>query len=218
MSILSTNRLQEKEEDEKKEVQQSLSPLSPLLPSIFNSFSSPLTNTSLLSSLNLQTLPPVSLAGISLRYLQDEFIAQCGGRNALENKSTTDLCNQYILPITQPYQCSFCDLLQAHHHYAYHHTADVFISHAWSYKFLDVIDILCDHFQGQDDVVIWFDVFSNNQHHGPMMDHNWWQTIFHDAMAKIGYMVMVLSPWEDPEPLKRAWCCIVHMIRNVGLR
>ncbi|CAK4794855.1 unnamed protein product, partial [Aphanomyces euteiches] len=42
-----------------------------------------------------------------------------------------------------------------------------FVSHAWSYLYLDVVDALDDFFQenGLDDAVaVWFCTFCNNQH------------------------------------------------------
>jgi len=34
----------------------------------------------------------------------------------------------------------------------------------------------------------------------------WWATTFARAVAEFGHTVLVLTPWDDPVPLKRSWC------------
>ena len=82
----------------------------------------------------------------------------------------------------------------------------VFISHAWKYEFLHVLDALEDHFEDEPDTIIWFDLFSNNQHKASDLPHEWWQTVFKSAIRDLGHTVMVMSPWNDPIPYTRAWC------------
>ena len=96
--------------------------------------------------------------GVRLSFF-NEFIQQCGGRDACIGKTTSDVCSEIIMKLTGSYACSVCDLLHALNHTAYAGKADVFISHAWKYHFLDVVDILEDHFKDRPDVIIWFDLF-----------------------------------------------------------
>jgi hypothetical protein len=42
--------------------------------------------------------------------------------------------------------------------------ATVFISHAHSYKFMDVISALKWHLRNEPETIVWFDLFSINQH------------------------------------------------------
>eukprot|EP01042_Synura_sphagnicola_P000244 gene244-252_t len=84
--------------------------------------------------------------------------------------------------------------------------AVVFISHAWKYIFLDVVEALQNHFRDEPDAVIWFDLFSNNQHLAPNLDFHWWGYTFKSAIAEFGRTVMVMAPWSNPIPLTRAWC------------
>jgi hypothetical protein len=69
--------------------------------------------------------------------------------------------------------------------------ATVFISHAWKYTFLDVIDALVNHFQSTPDIIIWFDLFSNNQHKAIDLDFHWWCNTFKSAIQAFGHTVMV---------------------------
>eukprot|EP01031_Cornospumella_fuschlensis_P031768 gene31768-38398_t len=135
----------------------------------------------------------------------EEFIENYGGEEAFEGLTTTDVCETILKPITAPNNCSYCDILMAAQHLGVG-VANVFISHAWKYKFLDVLEALKYHFQDQPDIIVWFDLFSNNQHGTGSRDFNWWCNTFKSAIADFGHVVMVLAPWQDPIPLRRAWC------------
>jgi hypothetical protein len=82
----------------------------------------------------------------------------------------------------------------------------VFISHAWKYKFLHVLSALKDHFKDEPDTIIWFDLFSNNQHKASDLPYEWWQTVFKSSIKDFGHTVMAMSPWNNPIPYTRAWC------------
>ena len=162
-------------------------------------------NSSAISSLVVtsHTLP-FPKDGVRLSGL-DEFVSKCGGSAALNGLTTTDVCNQYLKPLTQATGKSYCEELKAAGDPAVG-TATVFISHAWAYKFLDVVEAIKYHFRDADDsVVIWFDLFSNNQHSAPNLDFDWWSTTFRSAIAQFGYVVVVLAPWGRPIPFMRAW-------------
>lgn len=149
------------------------------------------------------------LHGIRLSFL-DQFLDLCNGREKLEGLSTEDVCREIVKPTTKQLQSSYCDWLKSENHPGFAEIATVFISHAWKFKFLDVVDALYEHFgddQGKrDQTVIWFDVFSVNQHDLSKKDFNWWDKIFKSAIKQFGRTVMVLAPWNDPLPLRRAWC------------
>ena len=48
--------------------------------------------------------------GLSLADL-DEFIARCGGEDALAGKTTEDVCMQLVKPMTVDAGASYCDML-----------------------------------------------------------------------------------------------------------
>ncbi|KAJ3120015.1 Kinesin light chain 3 [Nowakowskiella sp. JEL0407] len=88
-------------------------------------------------------------------------------------------------------------------------TATWFISHAWSCEFMKVVDSIFDFFekdQPGNDFTIWFDVFSNSQHDTNSKPSDWWTGTFMNAVATLENVLMIMIPWEDPIPLKRAWC------------
>jgi hypothetical protein len=143
--------------------------------------------------------------GVRLQYV-DEFISSCGGAAALRGLTTDDVCKQFVMPHTAPWKCSYCELLSAVNHPALALDGAIFISHAWKYEFLAVIEALKDTFRDKPDVVLWFDIFTINQHNTVTRDFDWWCTTFKSAIAHFGHTVMVLAPWMDPIPLTRAWC------------
>jgi tetratricopeptide (TPR) repeat protein len=145
------------------------------------------------------------LLGIKVSFLQ-EFINACPGRRPrIAHLTTDDICQTLVKPFTEPYKLSLCDLLNQAHHPGIG-KATVFISHAWKYKFVDVVDALERKFSDALDTVVWFDVFSVNQHTTTEKDFSWWSGTFQEAIRQFGHTVMVLSPWHDPIPLTRAWC------------
>jgi hypothetical protein len=86
----------------------------------------------------------------------------------------------------------------------------VFLSHAWSYRFRNVIAAVRSHVralpEGAPPPFFWFDVFSIDEHATQALTQEWWSTTFQDAIRSIGRTLMVLSPWDNPLPLTRAWC------------
>ena len=147
---------------------------------------------------------PFPKHGVHLSFA-NQFIAECGGRDALEGLTTTEVNDQFVKPATFAAQSSYCDMLTSQHHEAVG-IATVFISHAWKYHFLDVVDALDYHFKVEPHIIIWFDLFSNNQHKAVDLDFHWWCNTFKSAIQMFGRTVMVLSPWSNPIPLTRGWC------------
>jgi tetratricopeptide (TPR) repeat protein len=145
-------------------------------------------------------------AGVRLSYIVGEFYEECGGREALKGLTTKQVCEQFIKPKTQERKSSYCDLLKDQGHKAYRETAQVFLSHAHGCEFLTVVDALQWHFRDQPDTVIWFDLFSINQHQPMDWTFEWLSTTFKSSIQKIGRTIMPLSPWNDPVPFTRAWC------------
>ena len=84
-----------------------------------------------------------------------------------------------------------------------------FVSHAWKYRFHDFVSAL-ETFEAQNDAshdrFYWFDVLCVNQHMSQQLPQEWWSSTFRDAIQKMGHTLVVLSPWNQPVPLTRAWC------------
>ncbi|KAJ3239489.1 Kinesin light chain 3 [Chytriomyces hyalinus] len=134
-----------------------------------------------------------------------------GGHEALRGKTTTEVCNLHLKPMTMQTGLSLCAHYSLQQDTSYlPRKAAWFISHAWQFPFLDVIDgisnFLIDRDLAPEDAFIWFDLFSNSQHNAESKPFVWWETTFMNAIKKIGNVVMVLQPWLNPLPLKRTWC------------
>ena len=120
-----------------------------------------------------------------------------------EAMTTNDVCFGVVKPATAAGTCSCVDLLLRAEEAGAVRPATAFVSHAWKYTFVDVVDTL----RGlPEDAYVWFDVFTVNQHQSLQVSPQWWYTTFKDAVASIGHTVLVLMPWNDPIPLTRAWC------------
>eukprot|EP01041_Mallomonas_annulata_P009722 gene9722-20216_t len=146
--------------------------------------------------------------GITFEGVED-FIIACGGKEILLGKSTTEVCENYLKPMTKSSEKSYCDhlLLQGKGTHLHIKSANIFVSHAWKYEFLSVIDALKTILQPEDNSVIWFDLFTNCQHglqQPPPFE--WWCETFMTAIQDIGRTVMVMAPWSDPITLTRSWC------------
>ena len=93
------------------------------------------------------------------------------------NMTTTDVCDKFLKPITSEKKQSYCEYLQERNSPDVGE-ASVFISHAWKYTFVEVVDALEHHFSNEPDIFIWFDLFSNNQHKASSLPFGWWRDTF----------------------------------------
>lgn len=139
--------------------------------------------------------------GIRLNFLLD----WARKKEISSNFTTADVCQKIIKPETQIEKCSYCDYLKSVDTFAVGR-ADVFISHAWQYKFWDLLRALETYFDQDLDVYLWIDIFCFNQHVALELDFHWWSGTFQQAILSFGKTVMVLAPWNDPIPLLRGWC------------
>ena len=153
---------------------------------------------------NSSKILPFPKNGVKLTYIK-EFYDACGGREALEGLTTTEVSDLYVKSKTDHCKMSYCEMLEAQGHPSVG-KATVFISHAWRYRFNDVVSALETHFKDAMDTVVWFDLFSNNQHKATVLPFEWWRDTFKSAIAEFGHTVMIFAPWNDPTPLTRGWC------------
>lgn len=106
---------------------------------------------------------------------------------------------------------SYCELLLASAATAaYVGRPTIFLSHAWMFRFRNVVAALRAFVDGlppgAPPTFVWFDCFSIDEHATQTMPQEWWGSTFREAIALIGHTVMMLSPWDAPVPLARAWC------------
>ena len=160
-------------------------------------FPSPLVTSS-------ETPEAFPIGGITFSLINN-FIEECGGRSVLNGLSTSDVNKRYLKPLTIHMKSSYCDYLKTIDVNSVRE-AQVFISHAWEYKFLDLVDSLQNHFGQNSDKIFWIDLFSINQHIAQNLDFPWWSTTFRSAIAKMNHTVLVCSPWLEPTSLTRSWC------------
>ena len=85
--------------------------------------------------------------------------------------------------------------------------ATVFVSQAWRYSFYEVmVDVMEQYTGGFADTDFWFNLYTNDQNYMSTRDFEWFGSTFRNSLRDIGQVLLVLSPWDDPTPLRRAWC------------
>jgi hypothetical protein len=88
------------------------------------------------------SLNPISntsypLDGVTIHQMNN-FVEECGGKGAFKGKTTEEVNKLIQKPITLSKKVSYCNYLNEKYPDSIHKT-NVFISHAWKYKFLDVV-------------------------------------------------------------------------------
>ncbi|KAJ3281905.1 Kinesin light chain 3 [Borealophlyctis nickersoniae] len=130
-----------------------------------------------------------SLLGVRLSYF-DTFIDEwCGGREKIDGWKTEDVCAEVVKPRTTK---SVCDHLVEENSSAVGR-ATWFISHAWQYNFLDVVDAVKYH-------------FTTRMSSSAAKPFTFWTGTFTNAISNLGSVLMILYPWNNPITLERAWC------------
>eukprot|EP00300_Choanocystis_sp_HF-7_P014489 c18706_g1_i1.p1 GENE.c18706_g1_i1~~c18706_g1_i1.p1 ORF type:complete len:539 (+),score=96.66 c18706_g1_i1:85-1701(+) len=118
---------------------------------------------------------------------------------AIQKLTTYEVC-QYVRNWTADRNLSYCEMLDDQ----VVGRANVLISHAWKCQFVDLVEALKNYFANNGGhTFVWFDVFSLNQN---AVDQINWHDGFSKPIKDIGRTVMVLSPLQAPEALKRSWC------------
>lgn len=153
---------------------------------------------------------PFPKLGITLDGIR-HFIDINGGNSKLSGKTTTNIKDELLLPLLEKegYLVSYCEFLKGNcGESTFTGKATLFVSHAWSYTFLDVIEtLICLQEKTQETIYFWFDLFSNNQClESKPPPFEWWCQTFSKAIASIGSFVMVIDKWDDPFTLTRSWC------------
>ena len=159
--------------------------------------------------------------GLSISFLLQFVKEQALSKDA----TTTDVCMSIVKPATSSLNSSYSAMLVKNNVCDEQGKSVVgkathFISHAWKYKFVDLIDaIVSFHYlqpaEVQKTAFYWVDLFVVDQNNSPSLPHSWWSTTFLDAIRAFGNTVLVLSPWSAPTVLTRAWClweiyCTLH--------
>ncbi|KAJ1561323.1 Kinesin light chain 3 [Nowakowskiella sp. JEL0078] len=147
--------------------------------------------------------------GIKLSYLRT-FIEEVGPSLKAENWTTSDVCQKYVKEKTEDIKASWTRRLMDQNKGQFVSKSQWFISHAWDSNFLDVIESIEVFFEKENltdsDPVVWLSVLSVSQHEEIEKPFEWWRDTFTNAVGEMGNMLMVMVPWNNPEPIRRAWC------------
>ena len=136
---------------------------------------------------------------------------QANSQVVTEELTTSGINREIVKPgtknSTKPYINKYLEMTDPDTGIPFVSTATVFVSHAWKYKFYDVVfQVMEQHASRNPSAYFWFDLFTNDQNSVTEKDFDWFSRTFKNGIREIGQMLLVLSPWDDPLPLKRAWC------------
>lgn len=85
-----------------------------------------------------------------------------------------------------------------------------FTSHAWAYRFADLVDALKGDVGASDATgatcYFWLDLFVVPQRAPVTPPQAWWATSFFRAIAAQRYFVLVAHTWDAPLCVTRCWC------------
>ena len=145
--------------------------------------------------------------GVSVDFLKN-FVDQL---TAEEKEFTTaQICQRIIEPKTRARGGGrYVDLVKHQHDDSekpFVGPANVFVSHAWMYKFVDTVDTLAQYAAYDANTFFWIDLFANDQNDTQRKGSDWWTTTLKDQITGAGTVLLVLAPWDNPLPLHRAWC------------
>ena len=115
--------------------------------------------------------------------------------------TSAEVCEQIVKPLTAADGCSYCELLHAQGH-AEVLPAYTVVSHAWSNRFLDLVDTLLRRFGGVGKVVLWIDIFSFNQHAATKLPG----ALIENSLTHFNSTVLIMLPPDNPTCLSRLWC------------
>eukprot|EP00808_Paulinella_micropora_P011923 g3054.t1 len=159
-----------------------------------------------------QASSPIPRLGVSVSLLLATY-QRWEAAGLAADATTDDVVRDLVKPATADQKCSYVELLarsQDPQDRAGVATATVFLSHAWKYRFKQVMEAISAHWPNKDNVrsqtFLWFDIFTVNQHQTLTVDPDFWFEAFREIVRTIGRTVLILSPWRNPVPLTRSWC------------
>lgn len=116
------------------------------------------------------TLPGISPLGFTTDML-NFFIEECGGREAISERSIAYMCKYYVLRLTNSKKITYCEELSHEPECApFVGKATIMISTSSRSNFLAIADILVNKFTGVG--FIWWDMFCSNHHASPFATYS----------------------------------------------
>jgi tetratricopeptide (TPR) repeat protein len=157
------------------------------------------------SPLGFDCTDQLSLLGLTMSSLL-KFVDSCGGLNALNGLSTEDVSNKFIASVANETPSSYCErmlpLSAAESITGAFADANVFICHARSELFSDLVASLRNHVRDREEVVMWIDVFCQSDLVGAPNTH----VKIKSVIARIDHTVVIMNSWQKRVPLQRTWC------------
>eukprot|EP00184_Porphyridium_aerugineum_P001286 CAMPEP_0184697210 /NCGR_PEP_ID=MMETSP0313-20130426/4241_1 /TAXON_ID=2792 /ORGANISM="Porphyridium aerugineum, Strain SAG 1380-2" /LENGTH=716 /DNA_ID=CAMNT_0027155975 /DNA_START=160 /DNA_END=2310 /DNA_ORIENTATION=- len=153
-------------------------------------------------------------SGLSLTYILSWIKTRREAGFDIDEMTTQQVVEDIIVPLTRTGQkISYIEHVQKGvMGYVVKPLATHFVSHAWEDKFVSVIECVRNSVavreMGQENVFLWVDMFSVNQHHRvtTIHDADFFYTTLQELIRKIGHTVLTIPSWKSPTVFMRSWC------------
>ena len=142
--------------------------------------------------------------GVSLEFLL-KFCADHAYYDGFSYYTTADICRNIVLTETIQERVAYIDLYRGQcdeDGVPYFSPATVYVSHAWSGYFRDLVDVAGAYQRDHRDSYFFVDLFCNNQNVHP----RWLPYELKAALRATGELLVVMAPFHDPLPFQRTWC------------
>lgn len=183
-------------------------------------------------------MPPMWVQGVSCAFLQ----SMIASNRIAGDLTTEEVVEKFVRPQTAPAKCSYWEAVWrsgSKDTSMLCGQSMAMVSHAWSYKFVDLVSILTTYEAkhgsgGSSSLRMYFflDAFCLNQHLLSSLKMSAQQSSasqqkVYDMLLQTltnsivcpGNMVMVLDPWFSPSSLQRCWCLyelyVAHQSKSV---
>lgn len=160
--------------------------------------------------------------GVSVKHIAVDLIQEMGKQGLpreskvaeIEETVIRGIGTQIICPRDQRWGSAYVDAVQGIDNAG---LANFMLSYSWGYKVSDIADTL-SHFCNDEEenlsrAYFWICCLCINQHRvkeaqtkGTIVPADEFRKVFRDRVVGIGHLVCMMTPWNEPGYIKRAWC------------
>lgn len=172
---------------------------------------------------NVNNIRNSEVLGVSIQFIL-EFVDNYKILNNSDN-ATGEICSTIIKPLAFIHESSYIDYFMKHdamNHCSsrYIGKANVFVSHAWNYNFIEFVKTIHEwnskNRNDDKEYYFWIDIFCSPQTSEIMRPFDWWEIQFRTLIVDIGFTLIVFLPWTSPIYIKRSWCLYEFFITIDG--
>jgi tetratricopeptide (TPR) repeat protein len=119
-----------------------------------------------------------------------------------------DMCRKVVVPECSSHRGAYVDLFTGKNDERGRSLlgiANTYVSHVWSYKFGDTLDVMAQQARERPGTYFWLDIFVIGQTVLTSLSPEFRKS-FMKSIKDIGSVLLVMSPWRSPRAISRLWC------------